>query len=264
MTVCAACQKPLTLHLNGDDEDEDDEDKGDPSTSPRDGSYIDDDVHLSCGCHFHWQCLLDTSYELTSCPNCKANVISTDSEGTQQQLLCDLKNEGGLQEGLDILPILTEESYLRAYPEERKARAFLEFCAEGDTEAIVEMLNNGDDGELGTDSVTANDNILRYQDQLGSMSSALHVAIRNQRVEVAWLLLWLASNVNESAFPSEVTSAAREMGIVRSDQTGKVDIRDLKDAEGMTAYDRAAIVGGVWESWIKEGVFLKEPILKAT
>ena len=232
------------------------------------GSYVDDDVHLCCDCHFHWQCLLDESYELTSCPNCKQNVISADPNGNQQ-LLCDLKNEGGLQEGLDILPILTEESYLRAYPEERKSRAFLEFCAEGDMEAIMDLLNNEDDineqeeGLPAFNPTTTHKDILRYQDQLGSMSSALHVAVQNQKVEVAWLLLLLASNVSESAFPNEVMSTAREMGVVRSDQTGKIDICDLKDAEGMTAYDRAKALGGIWDSWVNENVFRKAPLLKS-
>ena len=265
MAVCVACQEPLTLRI---DEGGEDEGSDPPVVRSSSDSYVDDDVYLRCGCHFHWQCLLDASYELTSCPSCKANIMNTDSSGNQQ-LLCDLKNEGGPQEGLDILPILTEESYLRAYPEERKSRAFLEFCAEGDAPAIIGMLN-GDNDEIdggkegvATSSITTNHkDILRYQDQLGSMSSGLHVAIQNQRTEVAWLLLLLASNVTYPAFPQEVKTAMNEFGITRDDQTGKVDIRALKDAEGMTAYDRAKIMGGVWESWVREGNFQLEPLLQ--
>lgn len=266
MTSCVVCTNPLTLFL----EDEDgDEMSGQPGASSSSASYVDDDVQLLCGCHFHWQCLLDTTYELTSCPSCKANTTSADSNGNQK-LLCNLKNEGGLQEGLDILPILTEESYLRAYPGERKCRAFLEFCAEGDVPAIVDMLNDddddsdGDEEEMATSSSTLHHkDILRYQDQLGSMSSGLHVAIENRRTEVAWFLLILASNVSYSAFPDEVKTAANVLGVVREDQTGKVDIRALKDAEGMTAYERARAMGGVWETLVKEGAFNWEPILQA-
>ena len=107
----------------------------------------------------------------------------------EQQLLCNLKNEGGLQERLDILPILTEESYLKAYPEERRCRAFLEFCGEGDVEAIVDLLNDDDDGEEDEENSSQGAghgiDVLRYQDQVGSIGSGLHVAVQNQRVEVA-------------------------------------------------------------------------------
>ena len=258
MNTCVVCENPLMLLVDEEEQEEGEEDSVVPVTGSSNASYVDDDVHLHCGCHFHWQCLLDTSYEITSCPNCKANVMSADFNGNQQ-LLCDLKNEGGLQEALDILPLLTEESYLRAYPEERKSRAFLDFCAQGDVPAIVGLLDDNhesdeDDERMASSSPTNCRDILRYQDQLGSMSSGLHVAIQNERTEVAWLLLLLASNVSYSAFPDKVKSAASEFGITRDDQTDRVDIRALKDAEGMTAYDRARTLGGVWESWVREGI----------
>ncbi len=260
MELCVVCRKPLVLRVDDDEKDEE-------LSVPNEDFCVDDDVHLSCDCHFHWQCLLDSSFEVTDCPNCNTNVTSICSNGSQQ-LLCNLNNEGGLQKGQDILPILIEESYLRAYPEERKARAFLEFCAEGDVEAVLDILRtegnmDTDEGDIATDSLRYKDDILRYQDQLGSMSSALHVAIENQRVEVAWLLLFLASSVNDSAFPNEVMSAAREAGISRTDHGRHMDIRSLKDSEGKTAYERAKDIGGIWETWVSEGTFLKEPLLKA-
>src|SRR5690242_17088937 len=58
-----------------------------------------------------------------------------------------LEQRRRLQTDLDILPLLTEESYLKAYPEDRKCRAFLEFCREGDYKAIVEMLQDDEIGE---------------------------------------------------------------------------------------------------------------------
>lgn len=199
------------------------------------------------------QCLLD-SYSMTECPDCGRNLITTTTSGVQQ-LLCNLKNEGGLQEGVDILPILTEECYLKAFPEERKGRAFLEFCGEGDVEAIVDLLNDRDDGEDegGTSVGGRGLDILRYQDQIGSIGSGLHVVIQNQRVQVAWLLLLLASRLDLEQFPPEVLQAAHSLGVRREDQEGKLDIRSLKDAEGLTAEQRAVEVGSVWNEWLQDG-----------
>ena len=200
-------------------------------------------------------CLLD-SYSMSECPNCGRNLITITPSG-EQQLLCNLKNEGGLQERLDILPILTEESYLKAYPEERRCRAFLEFCGEGDVEAIVDLLNDGDDVE--EDEETSGQeagpsiDVLRYQNSIGSMGSGLHVAVQNQRAEVAWLLLLLASNLKLDQFPAAVLQAAQSLGIRREDQSGKADIRSLNDSQGMTAEQRAAGVGGLWTEWLQSG-----------
>ena len=202
------------------------------------------------------QCLLD-AYQISQCPNCGRTVTST--MGGQQQVLCNLNNEGGLQENLDILPILSEESYLKAYPEERKCRAFLEFCKEGDVEAIVDLLNDDDevddgndnDGTDGVDGVVEAvrmnaANILRYQDPIGSMASGLHLAVMNGVVEVIWLLLLLASNLELDEFPTEVRTTAEQMGVIREDQSGKTDIRALKDSNGMTAEEVAS--GTAWGS----------------
>ena len=199
---------------------------------------------------------------MSECPKCGRNLITTTPSG-EQQLLCNLKNEGGLQERLDILPILTEESYLKAYPEERKARAFLEFCGEGDVDAIIDLLNDGDDGDEdeGTSGSNGRNNIdiLRYQDHIGSMGSGLHMAIQNQRVEVVWLLLLLASNLKMDDFPSAAIQAAQNLGTQREDQSGKADIRSLKDSQGTTAEQRAASIGGIWTEWIRSGR-LKSPV----
>ena len=192
---------------------------------------------------------------MSECPNCGRNLITTAPSG-EQQLLCNLKNEGGLQEGLDMLPILTEESYLKAYPEERRCRAFLEFCGEGDVEAIVDLLNDGDgeeDEESSDQSAGHSIDVLRYQDQIGQMGSGLHVAIHNQRVEVVWLLLLLASTLELDQFPAAILQAAQSLAIRREDQSGKVDIRSLKDFQGMTAEQRAAGMGGNWTEWLQLG-----------
>ncbi len=198
------------------------------------------------------QCLLD-AYSMTECPNCGKNLIKTTSVG-EQQLLCNLNNEGGLQQGLDILPILTEESYLKAYPEERKCRAFLEFCREGDIEAILELLGHSEHEEDVEDVGSGhNVDVLRYQDQIGSMESGLHLAVQSQRVEVAWLLLFMTSNFGLKHFPQEVLRALQSSELQREDQTSRTDIRQLRDAEGNTAEQRAASIGGIWNEWIEKG-----------
>ena len=52
MAKCVACHNLLTLYVEHDEEEED-ETMGD-SPSMNTGSYVDDDVQLQCGCHFHW------------------------------------------------------------------------------------------------------------------------------------------------------------------------------------------------------------------
>lgn len=213
-------------------------------------------------------CLLD-SYTFTECPRCGKD-LTTVTENGSQQIICNIKNEGGFQAGLDILHLLTEECYLKTFPDERRARAFLEFCREGDIEAIVGLLGDEgeevdeeveeceDDGiseEVGKDEVIEENRIdlLRYQDATISMESALHVVVRHGRVEVAWLLLWLASTLPISDFPVEVLHAAEQLQLSREDQGDKIDIRALKDERGMTAADLSNVLGGVWIDWLASG-----------
>jgi hypothetical protein len=267
--TCAKCALPLTHEI----EDSDNEDlQLNPAASP---STVPDDVELPCHDHFHWECLLD-AYEVSRCPACSADVTSHPASGSsndadsQPRILVNMNNEGGLQENIDIFPILQEESYLRAYPEERKCRAFLEFCREGDHKAIVDLLNSGDDDdsddsdeEMEIDDAHANREnpmsgpskspaeILRYQDPLGGMQSGLHAAAANGHREVAWLLLLLASEYPQIEFPPLVFQEAAAMGIMREDQDGLTDIRSLRDANGRSAEDVAAQEGGVvWNGWL--------------
>ncbi|MCJ1352711.1 MAG: hypothetical protein MMC33_002695 [Icmadophila ericetorum] len=182
------------------------------------------------------QCLLD-SYELTECPVCTHHIACTTSSGTQQ-VLCTLHNEGGLQENLDILPLLTEESYLKAYPEERKARAFLEFCREGDVDAIVDLLKavEDDSEEEEEGPQMSPSDILRYQDPTGSLHSGLHIAVMSGQVGVIWLLLWITSSLEVYKFPIELFRAAEEHAMGREDLgPNKMDIRALTDASGVMA-----------------------------
>ncbi|KAF1979818.1 hypothetical protein BU23DRAFT_496736 [Bimuria novae-zelandiae CBS 107.79] len=263
MSVCVSCQKPLEVELEPDSDTEDVQMSASYSKAPAAApETVPDDVHLNCGCHFHWDCLL-SAYQITECPSCGKNLSSTSPTG-DQQVLCILNNEGGLQENLDILPLLSEESYLKAYPNERKCRAFLEFCREGDMQAIIGMITGdsddededeemGDDDNAGTKDVGI-DALLRYQDPIGEMQSGLHAAVQTQSREVAWLLLLLASNLPLLEFPPEVFQEAEAQGIMRGLTEDKTDIRSLRDANGKTAEDVAREVGGVWATgWIGNG-----------
>lgn len=182
------------------------------------------------------------AYEITTCPNCDNYIASTSHIG-QEQVLCNINNEGGLQEQVDILPLLTEESYLKAFPEERKPRAFLEFCRAGDFEAVVDLLQAEDDDEDddGGEDVEMSGKyaqpaeILRYQDPLGAMRSALHLAVAEHKDGVIWLLLLLGSTLSHDHFPPEVIQMAGHLGVARESQEGLPDIRSLKDADGMIA-----------------------------
>lgn len=177
-----------------------------------------------------------------------------------------MNNEGGLQHQIDIFPILQEESYLRTYPEERKSRAFLEFCREGDHKAIVDLLQSGDDDDEDSDEDMEIDEtpasgpskspaeILRYQDPLNNMQSGLHAAAANGHREVAWLLLLLASQLPQLEFPPLIFQEAAAMGIMREEQDGLVDIRSLKDGMGRSAEEVAVQEGGVvWNGWVGNG-----------
>lgn len=199
------------------------------------------------------QCLLD-AYEITQCPGCSSNILGQAPSGTEQ-ILCNVNNEGGLQEAFDILPILKEESYLKAFPEERRCRAFLEFCAEGDVGAILQITNGQGDEDF---SANGNGNgsakpidVLRYQDSLGSMGTGLHLAIENGHEEVAWLLLFLASSLEAKHFPEDVLQAAETLGAKREEQTGRVDIRIMEDGAHRTAENLARQLGGKWDEWIQ-------------
>lgn len=195
------------------------------------------------------ECFLEAD-TITQCPSCSKNISSLSSEG-QQQVLCIVRNEGGIQTDFDILPTATEEAYLRAYPEERRGHAFLEFCREGDVDAIINLVRDEDEDE---ELKEEEGDVLRYQGTFeGIEGSGLHVAIRYQREEVAWLLLALASSLEWSKFPPVVLQAMESLGLSKSDRKSEPDIRKLKDGENRSVIDLAKQVGGLWTSWITDG-----------
>ena len=189
---------------------------------------------------------------MTECPNCSEPLSSLNARG-EQQVLCTVRNEGGVQENFDILPSATDEAYLRTYPEERKGHAYLDFCRMGDVDALVHLIQDGNtDGDNG-DSHEDLD-ILRYTGSFeGIEGSGMHVAIRNDQQEVAWLLLVLGSSLDWCEFPPAVLHAMESMGLSKEDRSAQPDIRNLKDSEGKTTAIVAKERGGVWSDWTKSG-----------
>lgn len=208
-------------------------------------------MHVSVP-NFYRECFLD-AYTITQCPNCNKDISSLSAPG-QQQVLCTVRNEGGEQKNFDILPTATEEAYLRAYPEERRGHAFLEFCREGDIDAVLCLIK--DDSEDDVEDEEEETDILRYTGTFeGIEGSALHVAIRYQREEVAWLLLAMASNLDWSKFPSPVLQAMESLGLSKSERKASPDIRTLKDDKGRTPLNLAQELGGSWSGWVSDGRF---------
>ncbi|KUJ15741.1 uncharacterized protein LY89DRAFT_783015 [Mollisia scopiformis] len=259
MTVCRLCSQALTIELDSDSFDEATSSSvGQPQTAP-------DDLLLACGCHFHWQCLLDESPQIAldlACPAC-SNAIVTPRPGPsatntllppsnpEPQILARYHNEGGIQPNLDILPLITEEAYLDANPGHRPARAFMTMCAEGDVSGIVELLKDLDEDE---DESMRPGEVIRWQDPLEEGRTGLHVAVEKGQEEVVWLLLWVGSGNETGVFPGEVVSAAETMGAERRLGGDGDDVRGLKDEAERTPGDVAREMGSTWAGLVGAGV----------
>jgi hypothetical protein len=167
-----------------------------------------------------------------------------------------VRNEGGVQENYDILPSATEEAYLRAYPEERRGHAYLEFCREGDIDAIIHMIKDTDQDE-DTDEEhdgQADMDFLTYSGTFeGVEGSGLHVAIRYGREDVAWLLLALASTLDWSDFPPPVLQAMTSLGLSKEDRVPGIEIRNINDSDGQSARALAEKLAGPWKAWVDSG-----------
>jgi len=250
MAKCRLCSQELIIELDADSFDEA------TSSSVGQASSAPDDLLLRCGCHFHWQCLLDESPQIAldlACPACQNSIVSTAaaSSATNQvthtasepRIITKYHNEGGIQENLDILPLITEEAYLDAHPAARPAIAFHTMCGEGDVTGIVELLNALEE-DPDEEDMLAKD-LLRFQNPLDGGKSGLHVALERSQQESVWLLLWLASLLPTEQFPEEVLKAAETMGAGRSTAEG-VDIRSLKDENGLSAEQYAERMGNTW------------------
>ncbi|KAI2640317.1 hypothetical protein GGS21DRAFT_412086 [Xylaria nigripes] len=252
-TVCKTCDDPLIVEIDGEDGD-----FADLQTVP-------DDLELLCGCHFHWQCLLDQSSDVAmslKCPSCQS-PLARDSAGSSAAnplfqtsgapILTRYTNEGGIQEGLDIRPAIIEEAYLEANPQSRPARAFHIMCSEGDVNGIVDLLRDID--ENGQEEATLSPaQLIRYQDPLANMKSGLHLAIEQDNEEVVWLLLWIASPLHADVFPVSLREIAWAMGLQRPAISSSDDIRLLRDDQGRIAEAIAAEKEGIWVPLLESNV----------
>ncbi|KAI1270540.1 hypothetical protein F5Y18DRAFT_15433 [Xylariaceae sp. FL1019] len=254
-STCKVCEDPLVVEV----EDEEENQSVDPRTIP-------DDLELSCGCHFHWQCLLDSSSEVAislKCPSCQS-LLAENSAGPSStnafllttagvSIVTRYTNEGGVQDNLDILPAITEEAYLEANPQARPARAFQTMCGEGDVDGIVDLLRDVAQGEGDADTLSAAD-VIRYQDPLSDMKSGLHLAVEQQKEEVVWLLLWTASTLRTDVFPRPLREIATALGLERPNTSTTDDIRALQDSRSRTAEALAAEKEDAWTAMLENSV----------
>ncbi|KAI0186791.1 hypothetical protein EV127DRAFT_166701 [Xylaria flabelliformis] len=253
-SICKVCEDPLVVEVEDEDGD---------STGVQ---TVPDDLELACGCHFHWQCLLDQSSDVAislKCPSCQStlaensagpSVTNSFRQATPGVAIpTRYTNEGGVQEGLDILPAITEEAYLEANPEARPARAFHVMCSEGDVDGIVDLLRDIEQGS-GEEPGLTPAQLIRYQDPLANMKSGLHLAIEQEKEEVVWLLLWIASPLRTDAFPGPLREIAQAMGIQRPVTPPSDDIRALKDDRGRAAETIAEEREGPWVALLRANV----------
>lgn len=244
--ICKVCTDPLLTPA------EDDE----PS--------VPDDLTLPCGCHYHWQCLLDQASHIAlslTCPSCDAylpvnragpsatNPIFPEPQD-QTRILTRYASEAGVEEDHDILPTLTEEAYLESHPDERRTRAFQTLCGEGDVLGAVELLS---DAASEGDDVRA---IMLYRDPLSRPrgKTALHCAVEKGQEEALWLLLYLGSpGLSLDSFPQQALAAAQSMGLDRMPAGGE-DVRAARDEEGRTPEDYARLLSPLWDRLLGAGV----------
>lgn len=147
-------------------------------------------------------------------------------------MLANYTSEGGIEEGLDLMPSITEEAYLASHPEARPARAFHVMCSEGDSEGILMMLSSLQEAEgIEHDLIE----LLSYQDPLSNNKSGLHLAVEHGKEEVVLLLVWLCSTVSSELFPPHARQMAEASGIGRLNIGAGQDVRNLQDADGLTA-----------------------------
>ncbi|CZR60505.1 uncharacterized protein PAC_10401 [Phialocephala subalpina] len=273
MATCRLCSQALTVELDSDSFDEATASSvGHASTAP-------DDLLLTCGCHFHWQCLLDESPQIAldlACPACQNSIVSTTpgpsstnrllpQSSPQPFILSRYHNEGGIQENLDILPLITEEAYLEANPSKRPARAFMIMCAEGDVTGIVELLKNLQEDGMDEDDEEEEEEdgekmkpgeVVRWQDPLDGGKTGLHVALEKGQEEAVWLLLWLGSGIETGVFPQEVVHAAETMEAERNlGEAGKgEDVRGIRDEAERTPGDVVRNMGSAWAGLVAAGI----------
>lgn len=245
--LCKVCEDPLVTQVDDDQ------------------PPVQDDLELPCGCHYHWQCLLDQAGHIAlalTCPSCEKYLPSNEAgrpsvtnpvfHTSQQQASIRTRyaSENGVEEDYDVLPALTEEAYLESHPGEARPRAFHTMCGEGDVLGAVELLS---DAAAEGEDVPA---VLAYRDPLARGRTALHLALEKGQEDAVWLLLFLGSpRLPLDSFPQEALDAARSMGLDRMPDRGAGgDLRAARDDDGRTPEDYARALPNLWERLVNAGV----------
>ncbi|CAK7219645.1 hypothetical protein SCUCBS95973_003888 [Sporothrix curviconia] len=241
------------------------------------------------------ECLFEDAAAVATsrtCPSCGRPIASSSQAGASSssaaaagpetfQILTRYVNESGLQVGYDIYSDIAEEAYYATYPQLLRARPFLAMCSEGHIDGVIELCREadgaGDEEEGGgddemddgddADADDADDNsapavpqvrsaaLLRHQDPLSQMATGLHVAIANDQIHMAYLLLYLASRLPLDQFPPELLQFAAQIERPEKDIVENVDIRSLQTVQGETAEAFAQRRGGIWAQMAQRGVF---------
>jgi hypothetical protein len=110
-------------------------------------------------------------------------------------------------------------------------------CSEGDAEGVVDLLRDASEELVDVGA------LIRFQDPLEDMKSALHYAVDGEHETVVWLLLWLSSGLSTSDFPEPLRDQAEAMSLNRLFTGPETDIRSLRDEQGLTAEDMAQRTG---------------------
>ncbi|KAH8887779.1 hypothetical protein GQ53DRAFT_749469 [Thozetella sp. PMI_491] len=257
MAACKACQEPLVIEVDLENSDEITD-------------TVPDDLELSCGCHFHWQCLLDESPQVAvslKCPSCGA-YLPTNQPGpsvtnaflaTPQgaAILARYSNEGGVEENLDILPTITEEAFLASNPEARPARAMHLMAAEGDIVGIVDLLRDAEQPqEEGDEPHMDAKQLLLWRDPLNRGRNIVHIAVQSRQEEVFWLALWLSSALSSQRFPEPAVQAAQALGLDRLPVSAiEDDVRFVQDERGAKPEDICHQAGSPWSNFVANGLF---------
>lgn len=203
------------------------------------------------------ECLMEEASAVAlslRCPSCESFLAvnqpgpsSTNpflQSASSTPILARYSNEGGVQEKLDILPSITEEAYVQTNPDSRPARALHVMCSEGDVGGIIELLQG---------QVSDAASLVRYQDPLADMKSALHLAVENKHEDVVWLLLWLSSTMPNESFPGPARDVAESMGLGRPIVQSNDDVRGLRDGRGRTAEHIAQEKPELWSAILQAG-----------
>lgn len=80
------------------------------------------------------------------------------------------------------------------------------------------------------------------------LSFCLHAVVMNGKIQVAWLLLFLASGLGLSHFSADMLLAVEQHGLSRENQNVEMNIHSPKDSEGMTSSQRAFLLGDSWRA----------------